>query len=74
MEPTPKYYSPENASNLKVTESNLWCRNSEMKRATDLESRHHLSLFLAVQDIVVILHRDERREVVFDGVVLPVQA
>jgi hypothetical protein len=34
-----------------------------------LEGREHLALLLAVNQRVVVLHRDERREVVRDGVV-----
>lgn len=33
------------------------------------EGGEHLALFLAVDERVVVLHRDERREVVLDGVV-----
>ena len=34
-----------------------------------LEGREHLTLFLAVDEVVVVLHRDERSEIVCDGVV-----
>lgn len=34
-----------------------------------LEGGEHLALLLAVDERVVVLHRDERREVVLDGVV-----
>ena len=36
---------------------------------SDLECGHHLALLLAVHETVVVLHRDERREVVRDRVV-----
>jgi hypothetical protein len=39
------------------------------KYATCLEGGHHLALFLTVEQTVVVLHRDKRREVVCDGVV-----
>lgn len=38
--------------------------------ATYLKHRHHLALLLAVNEIVVVLHRDERREPVGNSVVL----
>ena len=34
-----------------------------------LQRREHLTLFLAIDQAVVVLHGDERREVVGDGVV-----
>lgn len=34
-----------------------------------LESGEHLALFFAVNETIVVLHRDERRQVVRDGVV-----
>ena len=36
---------------------------------TNLKRGEHLALFFAVEQAVVILHRDEGREVVRDGVV-----
>lgn len=35
----------------------------------DFERRHHLALLFAVDKAVVVLHRDERRELVVDRVV-----
>jgi hypothetical protein len=35
-----------------------------------LERREHLALLFAVDDVVVVLHRDEGCEVVVDGIVL----
>ena len=37
---------------------------------TDLQSWDHLPFLLAVQQIVEVLHRDERRELIIDRVVL----
>lgn len=34
-----------------------------------LERGHHLALFLAVYEVVVVLHRYERREAIVDRVV-----
>lgn len=35
----------------------------------NLQGGHHLAFFFAVDEIVVVLHRDERGEFVGDGVV-----
>lgn len=40
------------------------------QRETSLQRRHHFALFLAVDEIVVILHRDKRRELVMNSVIL----
>ena len=34
-----------------------------------LEGREHLALFFAIDQVVVVLHRDERSEIVGDSVV-----
>lgn len=34
-----------------------------------LECREHLALLLSVYEAVLVLHRDERREIVVDGIV-----
>jgi hypothetical protein len=44
-------------------------RNTAQRRREDLERRHHLPLLLAVNEVVMVLHRDERREVVCDGII-----
>ena len=36
---------------------------------THLESREHLALLLAVEEVVMVLHRDERSEVVRYGII-----
>ena len=40
-----------------------------MRDWTNLQRGEHLALFFAVEQAVVVLHRDEGREVVRDGVV-----
>lgn len=57
MEPTPKCL-------LKASG-----RPEIIKIQINLEGRKHLPFLLAVEKVVVVLHRDERRELVIDGVV-----
>lgn len=40
-----------------------------IKIQANLEGRKHLPFLLAVEKVVVVLHRDERRELIIDGVV-----
>ena len=40
-----------------------------MASQADLEERNHLALFLAVDQVMVVLHGDEGGKVVLDGVV-----
>lgn len=44
-----------------------------MDHCADLESGHHLPLFLAVEEVVVVLHGDEGSKVVRDCVIYRVQ-
>jgi hypothetical protein len=57
MDPTPKYL-------LKASG-----RAEIIKIQVNLEGRKHLPFLLAVEKVVVVLHRDETRELVIYGVV-----
>lgn len=62
IEPTPKCFH--------IMEEIYHYRSAGERIQRDyLESRHHLALFFAVDEIVVVLHRNEGCEVVCDSVV-----
>ena len=62
MAPTPNSYS-----HTPVSSSNGMYEDG----GDHLQSGEHLTLLLAVHEVVVVLHRDERRELVVDRVVCP---
>ena len=41
----------------------------EVHRQTDLQRREYFSLFLSIYNVIVILHRDERCELVVDSII-----
>ena len=63
------YIQPQGAGDSSRTLSNLNQAFIESEGTrTNLEKWKHLTLFFSVQQIVVVLHGDERGEVVGDGV------
>lgn len=60
IEPTPKSCGVSFVSAIGTREQEL---------RADLQCREHLTLLLAIDEVVMVLHRDERRELVVDCVV-----
>lgn len=61
MLPTPNIYYMTSSSEMVTADRRA--------RPTNLECREHFALLLTINEVVVILHRDEGRELVLDRIV-----